>query len=139
MNTFVPELTFDECARALDNKRLNKQVSECGQILRVLDKWPNCAWSRHPAVLMWIGYDETLHAYMQACEKERLRRGMNPHAEAANFPWWDDTFTELPPWWGGPIHDSHKLVLKAKLAGLDHSEYKHLYHWPVRIHDDEQI
>ena len=49
--------------------------------------------ARHPAVLMWIGYDEALAHYLNVCEGERLRRGMKPHAEAE----WLAELYDLPP------------------------------------------
>jgi hypothetical protein len=135
MNTFVPYITFEKSAAALDNSRLNKQVAECGQILRQLDQYPRGGWAHHPAIRMWVGYDEALWLYTCACEAERLKRSMNPHAEMEKFPEYDElTFeseVELPPWWGGPIHQSHQLVLAAKHAGVPRENYKHLYYWPV--------
>lgn len=131
----MPKLTFSASAYYLDNKRLNKQVAECGQILRQLDCWPNGAWAKHPAVMMWIGYDEALWVYTRACELERLARGMKPHAEMAKFPEYDSLdlcAVTLPPWWGGKIHASHKAVLDAKTAGIPRPDYQHLYYWPTK-------
>lgn len=143
MNTFVPFQTFEESAAALDDLRLNKQVAECAQILRILNTWrPGKrfkAWSSHPAVRMWVGYDEALFAYTMACEGERLTRGMNKHTEIQNllgaFPEYrllllPSAKYDMPPWWGGPIHESHQKVLAAKAAGVPQPEYKHLYFWP---------
>ena len=36
MQTFLPYKDFDQCAETLDNKRLNKQILESYQILKVL-------------------------------------------------------------------------------------------------------
>lgn len=118
----------------LDNKRLNKQVAECGQILRQLDQFPHGAWCHHPAVRMWVGYDEYLWLYTLACEAERLVRGMNPHAEVEKFPEYDKldiAQVVVPDWWGGQIHDSHVAVLAAKQSGVPRVDYHHLYYWPV--------
>lgn len=144
MNTFVPYESFEKSAQALDDIRLNKQVAECAQILRVLNTWRPTkrfkAWSSHPAVRMWVGYDEALFMYTMACEGERLVRGMNKHSEISNllnqFPEYRVTLlkppaeVEMPPWWGGPIHESHQKVLAAKAAGVPQAEYRHLYVWP---------
>jgi len=40
MQTFYPEITFKDCARVLDNKRLGKQRVECKQILEALSYGP---------------------------------------------------------------------------------------------------
>lgn len=139
MNTFVPVPSYSGSARYLsrDKKRLNKQVSECGQMLRQVDQFPHGAWCHHPAVRMWVGCFEGLFQYMLACEQERLRLRMNPHREVSKvlqqFPelWNLDNEFVLPEWWNGPIHASHQRVLEAKWNGVSHEDYKHLYFWPV--------
>lgn len=128
MNTFVPYTDFDLCAESLDNKRLGKQVTECGQILLQLDQFPHGGWAHHPAVRMWVGYDEALFAYMRTCHEHWVRRGFKSRADMDKFPEYDNlTEYTLPPWWGGPIHKSHILVLEAKHKGLSP---KGLYFWP---------
>ena len=72
---FPPELnkqgkiySFKNSARILDNRRLSKQRIEGYQILQVLsfngitDK-PR-AWSNHPALLQWKGYEWSLFNYI---------------------------------------------------------------------------
>jgi len=50
MQTFLPYKDYDQCAEILDNKRLNKQILEAYQILKVLSgKSPSGAWRNHPA------------------------------------------------------------------------------------------
>jgi hypothetical protein len=52
MQTFLPYKDFDQCAKTLDNKRLNKQILESYQILKVLSNQSSSgAWRNHPAVL----------------------------------------------------------------------------------------
>jgi len=54
MQTFLPYKNYSQCAEILDNKRLNKQILESYQILKVLSgQSPSGAWRNHPAVLMW--------------------------------------------------------------------------------------
>ena len=48
-------------ARALDPKRLHKQIIECGQILDALNGAK--AWSNHPCVLQYRGCEAWLRAY----------------------------------------------------------------------------
>jgi hypothetical protein len=68
MQTFVPYADFQASARALDTKRLGKQRVEVIQIVRALTV-PGYAWSQHPAVLMWKGYEEALGRYgLTMCE-----------------------------------------------------------------------
>lgn len=56
MQTFLPYTNTLDAARALDNKRLNKQILECYQILNVLSgRSKGNGWKNHPAVLMWKG------------------------------------------------------------------------------------
>lgn len=51
-----------ETAMALDNRRLNKQIIECGQILDALNGAK--AWSNHPCVLQYWKHQEWLKQYM---------------------------------------------------------------------------
>jgi Pyrimidine dimer DNA glycosylase len=68
VQTFVPYADFEQSLRALDTKRLGKQRVEVIQIVRALTV-PGYAWSSHPAVLMWKGYEEALGRYgLTACE-----------------------------------------------------------------------
>ena len=68
MQTFVPYAVFEDTARVLDPKRLGKQRVEVIQIVRALTV-PGYAWSSHPAVLMWKGYEEALGRYgLTMCE-----------------------------------------------------------------------
>jgi hypothetical protein len=68
MQTFTPYADFEQALRTLDLKRLGKQRVEVIQIVRALTV-PGYAWSSHPAVLMWKGYEEALGRYgLTACE-----------------------------------------------------------------------
>jgi Pyrimidine dimer DNA glycosylase len=68
MQTFTPYSDFEESLRTLDLKRLGKQRVEVIQIVRALTV-PGYAWSSHPAVLMWKGYEEALGRYgLTSCE-----------------------------------------------------------------------
>jgi hypothetical protein len=68
MQTFTPYSDFEESLRALDLRRLGKQRVEVIQIVRALTV-PGYAWSSHPAVLMWKGYEEALGRYgLTACK-----------------------------------------------------------------------
>jgi hypothetical protein len=67
VQTFTPYADFEQSLRTLDTKRLGKQRVEVIQIMRALTV-PGYAWSSHPAVLMWRGYEEALGRYgLTAC------------------------------------------------------------------------
>lgn len=55
-----------ETARALDQKRLRKQIIECGQILDALNG--KTAWSNHPCVLQYRGCEGWVQDYMKCLE-----------------------------------------------------------------------
>lgn len=55
-----------ETAMALDPKRLNKQIIEGGQILDALNGVK--AWSNHPCVLQYRGYEGWLDDYKKCLE-----------------------------------------------------------------------
>jgi hypothetical protein len=85
MQTFVPLTdSYDDIAKVLDNKRLNKQALEGWQILMVLLELdpqgnfrPAKGWKNHPAVKMWRGHEMALYVYIQAMVKEWKSRGFN--------------------------------------------------------------
>lgn len=63
MNVFIVGSPL-ETARALDKKRLNKQIIECQQILDALDG--KKAWSNHPCTIQYREHRTWLVLYM-AC------------------------------------------------------------------------
>ena len=83
MQTFVPVTSsFEDIAKVLDNKRLNKQALEGWQILMTLlelDPQGNHripkSWVNHPAVKMWRGHEMALYRYIDAMVIEWKRRG----------------------------------------------------------------
>ena len=140
MQTFMPYKEFDKTAKALDNKRLNKQILECYQILKVLsNNDPHAGWRNHPAVKMWRGHEgalvsyilkmvlewekrgykstigvKTLQTYIQAIKLGRITR------ESHRYPAWmrdKQLFSE--------IASSHRMALLNK----DYEWYSQ-FHWP---------
>lgn len=77
MQVFIVGTPF-ETARALDKRRLNKQIIECQQILDALNGAK--AWSNHPCVLQYRGHEEWLKLYKYILEAYRY-----PHASAAYY------------------------------------------------------
>jgi hypothetical protein len=55
-----------ETAQCMDKLRLNKQILECRQILDALNGAK--AWSNHPCVLQYRGYEGWLQNYMKCLE-----------------------------------------------------------------------
>jgi hypothetical protein len=86
MQTFLPYKDFDQTASALDSKRLNKQILECYQILKVLtNPDPRAGWRNHPAVKMWRGYENALFDYTLSMIREADRRGIKTDTNKKNL------------------------------------------------------
>jgi hypothetical protein len=86
MQTFLPYKDFDKSASVLDSKRLNKQILECYQILKVLNNSdPKAGWRNHPAVKMWRGYENALFDYTLAMIREADRRGIKTDKNKENL------------------------------------------------------
>lgn len=104
MQTFLPHINIQESAMALDSKRLNKQILEAYQILKVLSNAsPTGGWRNHPAVLMWKGHEYALRSYAYTMIGEANRRGIKTDKNLANIqeleaaygPNWGE---DLPSW-----------------------------------------
>jgi hypothetical protein len=110
---------------ALDNKRLNKQILECYQILKVLSgQSQSNAWRNHPAVLMWEGAENELWRYTQTAIVLANMRGIKTDKNAKNVEeltkiavlgWGDDE----PAWRKNPttikrVNATHKANLYRK-------------------------
>lgn len=72
MNVFLPYQSPIECAKALwnDQRRFNKQIIECGQILKAINSETK-AWSAHPCTKMYAPYKEWLKYYLKCFEAYR--------------------------------------------------------------------
>lgn len=85
MQTFITTTNgWDEVAKTLDNKRLNKQALEGWQImLTLLELDPEGnhrkpkGWTNHPAVKMWAGAEHELLWYVVSMVIEWKNRGYN--------------------------------------------------------------
>ena len=71
-------------AMYLDSKRLNKQILEAYQILKVLST-NGKAWRNHPAVLMWEEHENELFSYASAMVKEAKIRGIKVDKNLSNL------------------------------------------------------
>jgi hypothetical protein len=135
MQTFLPYKDFDKVATVLDNKRLNKQILECYQILKVLSNDdPHAGWRNHPAVKMWRGHEHGLFDYALAMIREAKRRGIKTDKNEENLTvlrvakiarWGNG----LPEWFANKpimrrVKATHKanLYIKDPIAYYDFSE-----------------
>ncbi|RST08653.1 cytoplasmic protein [Streptomyces sp. WAC05374] len=156
MQTFLPFPCFEECARALDPRRLGKQRVEALQVLRGLTV-PGYGWRRHPAVRMWTGYEEALVRYgLEVCEAWTARghrdtcadsllvgfHGVRPGAPVRRQAELAED-GELPPWLGDPgFHLSHRSALVRKDPGFYTERFGDVpadlpYVWPGSDRDPE--
>lgn len=66
MQVFIIGSPF-ETARALDRRRLNKQIIECKQIMKAING-ESKAWANHPCVKMYTDYVDWLYRYQLTLE-----------------------------------------------------------------------
>lgn len=139
MNTFLPYHSFSKSAMSLDNKRLNKQIVECYQILKAL-KGETKGWKNHPCTLMWKGYESTLAEYGIWCCYVWKERGFKTKLEDVLYSYFDNTDGSRYPWWLGlnEFHESHRSNLHRKdcvhYNSFDEEFEKDLpYCWPIEI------
>ena len=156
MQTFLPYKDFNKTARVLDNKRLNKQILECYQILKVLNNPdPRAGWRNHPAVKMWRGYEKKLFEYTMAMVKEANVRNIKTDKNVENLTVLRDATlanwgSGLPKWYEGKdmirVTTTHRANLYNKDPEYyyDFMEYamseknepcceKCNYYWPTHI------
>ncbi|MEU6026197.1 MSMEG_6728 family protein [Streptomyces tauricus] len=128
MQTFLPYSDFTRSAAVLDRARLGKQRVEALQVLRGLTV-PGYGWRHHPAVRMWIGYEEALVRYgLDVCAMwvaegradtcaTTLVTDFGLYRPGAAVRVQEDLADdgELPPWLGDPaFHLSHRSALVRK-------------------------
>lgn len=100
MNVFLPYRSFEQSARCLDFKRLNKQIVEAYQILNSISKGPGAKWRNHPATRMFEQHVSALIDYGFICcsvAEERTQK------RCKLYKWFQDnlyTFgkVEYPQW-----------------------------------------
>lgn len=133
MQTFLPYVNFRKSARVLDRKRLGKQRVEAYQILNVITG-KSVGWKNHPAVKMWVGYEEALRWYGDEVCREWIRRGYKDSLlEKFDFK---NNCSRLPPWLGNEkFHISHRSNLLRKFPDHYRKFWPKLtselpYYWP---------
>lgn len=86
MQTFLPYKDFVRTAKVLDSKRLNKQILEGYQLLKVLSGGnPKAAWYNHPAARMWAGHEGHLWDYIMVMVDEANERGIKTDKNLENL------------------------------------------------------
>lgn len=147
MQTFLPYPSFQDSAETLDDKRLGKQRVEALTIVRILVEGYQ-GWSRHPAVLMWRGYEEALVLYGLDICAEWQGRGFIDCLEEQFLKYYDIVEDPkapevLMPWWLGvePFHASHRASLLHKepkwYSRFGWEEEPAINYWWPSHHDPE--
>lgn len=133
MQTFLPFPDFAASVKSLDFKRLGKQRVEADQILTTI-RTGRKAWSNHPAVRMWRGFETALMAYRDECIREWVRRG---YQNTMPILLKDVPRYEVPTWLGRQdFHTSHQSNLIRKFPDFYGTLFPGVpdnlpYCWPV--------
>ena len=135
MQTFLPFQNYAESAESLDNKRLNKQILEAYQILKVLSgQSPSGAWRNHPAVLMWKNAEYSLRTYAKTMISEAKSRGIKTDKNEANIDALEDLCGPIwgtnKPFWAnssGPHLNRINITHRANLYRKDRIYYAKFY------------
>lgn len=140
MQTFLPYKDFNKSAQALDNKRLNKQILEAYQILKVIgNPDPKAAWRNHPAVKMWRGSEHVLFDYAMCMVREARKRGIRTEKNKTNLVnlFMADSAAwgfEYPEWWND--NDAIDRVLTTHKANLFIKDSGYYYDFESAVHDE---
>jgi len=154
VNTFLVHPDYTINSRLLDFRRLNKQITEATQIYKTCMRikpyilnptniWDyynqakiivatyKIPWGNHPAVIMWLGFENSLCDYIAACYHEwttNRRRKNGTCCKYKNKPP-VPTGPSIKPWWiyNTRIILSHRIALWNK--ELDRNEPK----WYTKI------
>ena len=158
MQTFLPSADYDSVAKTLDSKRLNKQILEGYQIIKILSGASETgAWRNHPAVLMWKGSEAHLMDYIDHMVSEAKLRGIRTEKNVSNLNDLKIRFSKLwgrsKPVWQKPEHLSRLVIShKANLYRKDSIYYeefhsytakpccdKCLYYWPTHVERNKTL
>lgn len=138
MQTFITSHNFDECAKSLDSKRLNKQLLEGRQLFKILTYNETGAWSNHPAALMWKGYERMFYKYLCAIRHECDLRGIKTDKNWAAIQEMYNSVSfqhntspnVLTPWW---MQDPEMLlrVIQTHRANLYRKDSEYYYDYAI--------
>ena len=101
MQVFLPEHTYRDCAQALDQKRLVKQLLEGRQILSAL-AGETKGWVNHPATRMFKGYEGELVSYLLQIKIEMQERGYK----------WENNWDTITGTWTKYFKPKHGTILE---------------------------
>lgn len=156
VNTFLAHPDYVINAKLLDSRRLNKQITEATQIYNTCRKiythlsdttYPSVwdlyaqardvvkehkiAWGNHPAVIMWLGYEDSLCEYIAACYNEwttNRRRKDNTLCQYKNKPP-EPRGEPCKPWW---LYRTN-LMLSHRVALINKERDRGEPAWYVKI------
>lgn len=162
MQTFFPFINLVDNAKVLDNKRLNKQILEGYQILKVLSgASPTGGWRNHPAVLMWKGHEYSLRTYVRTMVTEANIRGIKTENNVNNLNqleerYGEDWGTSMPKWFRTEEVKRVNVTHRARLYVKDPIYYEEFreyvdsplnlpccktcsYYWPTHMTRDNVL
>lgn len=123
MNVFVPYQSPLDCAEAMwaDQKRYNKQIVECRQILKAIDGETK-AWANHPCTRMYKEYRSWLSYYMRCLICYRNYKKENGCTESSHLVqsvlWSEKADAIRPPFLTDEFCNQHKRRLFTKAPDL---------------------
>lgn len=145
MQTFLTHSDFNETAKMLDSKRLNKQLLEGRQIFNLLTYRTGGAWSNHPATLMWKGYERMFYQYLCAIYNECNNRGIKTDKNWAAIQemynsisfQYNTSPNVLTPWW---MTDAEMLlrIIQTHRANLYKKDPEYYYEYEInaKLYDE---
>lgn len=138
MQTFLTHSNFVKSAATLDSRRLQKQLLEGRQILKILTYRTTGAWSNHPAVVMWRGYERMYYQYLVSIYDECNKRGIKTDKNWAAIEEMYNSISAqynfspnvITPWW---MEDINMLlrVLQTHRANLYRKDPEYYYDFAI--------
>lgn len=107
LQTYLPFPNIYPSISILTDEQLCKQRIDAQKILDTLQN-KSQTYRHHPAVKMWMGHHELLKAYISQCIKIWKKRGFGNKMKSHHVAY---SKLNLPLWWGGKIHASHRARL----------------------------
>lgn len=118
MNVFVPYKSPIDCAKALyGDKRFNKQILECQQILKAINGETK-AWANHPCTKMYAPHKEWLYNYMMCLSFFREYKKGNEGAFKYCCYYDSEANKATPPFLTDDFCNQHKRRLFTKAPEL---------------------
>lgn len=115
MQTFLPYLSYYDCAKCLDRQRLGKQRVEVLQILKALSD--GGAWSNHPITKAWEKDQWSLSIYGIYICLEWVKRGYKDSCMskiASMIPEEPDINARKPQWLNDELCSQYRGLLLYK-------------------------